>query len=236
MITASEFARQYASTWAVLTPMSEEFVRHVNGVWCERMFAPVRSRVSRYRRALVNEVAFQIFAKEAQNRATERSLFVSQVAADAMLQEIVSDQRWARLGEAQQLNIYERHEISALVHRLRLFFLRDIDCGLQFNPLFYGCGIIDNSYGDVIKGKVLYEVKAGGRFFRSIDLRQLLIYSALNKQAGTYEFTDIGMYNPRIGIYYQAQLSEVCYEVSGRSAEELLSDIIERASGSDISR
>jgi len=44
------------------------------------------------------------------------------------------------------------------------------------------------------------------------------------------------MYNPRIGIFFQGQLSEVCYEVSGRSADELLTDIIERASGADISR
>jgi hypothetical protein len=44
------------------------------------------------------------------------------------------------------------------------------------------------------------------------------------------------MDNPRIGIYYQGKLSEVCYEVSGRSVEELLGDIIERAAGSDISR
>src|SRR3954452_10876961 len=59
MITASQFARQYASTWAVLTPMSEEFVRHVNGIWCEGacetrtvpgQSAAGRSRVFRMRR------------------------------------------------------------------------------------------------------------------------------------------------------------------------------------------
>ena len=69
-----------------------------------------------------------------------------------------------------------------------------------------------------------------------MDLRQLLIYSALNKEAGTHDFAQVGMYNPRVGIYYEGQLSEVCYEVSGRSAQELLADIIDRASGSDISR
>lgn len=235
MITASQFARQYASTWAVLTPMSEEFVRHVNGAWCERIYTPIRSKVSRYRRALVNEIAFQIFANKAR---TGRSSGLNELEeeVDIIFQKIIKNERWAWLSDTNELNDLERQEIDALAQRLRYFFLRDASVGLQFNPPFRGCGIIENAFGDVIKGDTLYEVKASGRFFRSVDLRQLLIYSALNKEAGTYQFTDIGMYNPRIGIYYQGKLSEVCYEVSGRSGEELLGDIIERAAGSDISR
>jgi hypothetical protein len=231
MITASQFARQYASTWAILTPMSEEFVRHVNGAWCERIYTPIRSKVSRYRRALVNEAAFQIFANE-----TRSGLYRREEDIDIIFQKIMANERWSRHGDTNEINEFERQEIDYLAQRLRYFFLHDTSVGLQFNPPFRGCGIIDNAFGDVIKSNTLYEVKASGRFFRSVDLRQLLICSALNKEAGTYEFTDIGMYNPRIGICYQGKLSEVCYEVSGRSAEELLGDIIERAAGSDISR
>ena len=237
MIDAAQFARSYASTWAVLTPMSEEFVRHVNGVWCKRIFPAVRSRrVLQSRRAFINEVAFRIFSREAQGGQTARSLFVGEKEATDELQRLMLDERWARFGDVAGFNVYERHEITALLYRLRAFFQRDKGDALQLNPAFPGCGIIDKSYGDVIKGKALYEVKAGGRFFRSIDLRQLLVYSALNKEASAYAITDIGMFNPRVGIYYQAQLAEVCYELSGRSEEELLSDIIERTSTSDISR
>src|SRR5262245_60132705 len=125
MITASQFARSYASTWAVLTPMSEEFVRHVNGVWCERIFAPVRSRVSRFRLAVVNEVAFQIFLKEAQNDRPVRSLFVSEKEADEILQAVISDRRWTNLGTVARFSIDERHEITALFYRLKHFFLGD---------------------------------------------------------------------------------------------------------------
>jgi hypothetical protein len=235
MITASQFARQYASAWAVLTPMSEEFVRRVNGASCERVYTPVRSKVSRHRRASVNEIAFQLFAKEGRT-GRGLGLYEREEEAHKIFRELIENERWARLGNANELNEFEQQEIDNLAQRLRFFFLRDTSVRLRFNPIFSGCGIIDDAFGDVIKGNTLYEVKASGRFFRSVDLRQLLIYSALNKEAGSYEFDEIGMYNPRIGIFYQGKLSEVCYEVSGRSAEELLGDIIERAAGSDISR
>ena len=82
----------------------------------------------------------------------------------------------------------------------------------------------------------MYEIKAAGRFFRSIDLRQLLVYSALNRQAASYDLDSLGVFNPRIGIYYTGSLGEICFEVSGKSADELLSDIVQIAAGADISR
>jgi hypothetical protein len=216
--------------------MSEEFVRHVNGAWYERVYSPVRYRVSPSRRSLVNEIAFRIFLRQARDGSRSRGLLSASDVVDATFQEIITDERWARLSGAAPIDIYERREINTLRNRLRTFFPHDSAVEIKLEPKFRGCGIIDASSGDIIKGNALYEVKAAGRFFRSIDLRQLLVYSALNKQAGTYEFSDIGIFNPRIGVYYQSSLSEVCYEVSGRSADELLGDIIERASAADISR
>src|ERR1700676_3761976 len=97
MITASQFARQYASAWATLSPMSEEFVRHVNGASCERVYSPVRFRVSPLRRSLVNEIAFRIFMRQA--RDGSRSKGPSDIV-ETTFHDITRDERWARLGSA----------------------------------------------------------------------------------------------------------------------------------------
>lgn len=118
------------------------------------------------------------------------------------------------------------------------FFVRErkeVETTVLF-PGFRGCGIIDNCVGDVISGDTLFEIKAAGRFFRSVDLRQLLIYAALNREANAYRIANIGVVNPRLGIYYRGSLAEVSYEISGKAADELLADIVQVAAGADISR
>jgi hypothetical protein len=147
--------------------------------------------------------------------------------------DLENDRSWPA---AVGLNTYERNESNVLYRRLSHFFARRTPKDIVTLPEFHGCGFIDRCAGDIIVEDTLYEVKAGGRFFRSIDLRQLLVYSMLNRRAGTYDVTKLGMFNPRVGIYYEASLAEICYEVSGKGPDELLSDIAEAVSGADISR
>ena len=70
---------------------------------------------------------------------------------------------------------------------------------------------------------------------RSIDLRQLLTYAALNKSSGGFELNRIGLFNPRRGIFAEFSLDEVCLGVSGTTAEILLSEIIVTISSGDMS-
>ena len=235
MISETQFARQYASAWRTLTPMSEQFVRNVNGAWCEQVFSPIRSRLLPFRRWLRNEIAFRVFVADMQVSPRPQSLFISNDMVNQIFDNIQTDERWRKLRVQDPLYQPERQEVETIWRRLIQFFCRDTAFTNVLSPSFSGCGIIDSCAGDIICGDTLYEVKAAGRFFRSIDLRQLLIYSALNKQAGTYGFVNIGVFNPRVGVCYRSPLSEVCYEVSGKSADELLGDIIETASGADIS-
>ena len=102
--------------------MSEQFVRNVNGAWCEELYRPIRSRVSQHRRALVNEIAFRLFSNEAATGRRSGSPFVREDEANEIFEEIIQSERWAHLRRVAEPDIYERREISVLKHRLRHFF------------------------------------------------------------------------------------------------------------------
>ena len=163
-------------------------------------------------------------------------LLVPSEVIEHLHEELSNHNRWERANFGPPPNDTERQEIGILYHRLVTFFRRDQYRPLLFSPSFSGCGFIENSIGDVIAGITLFEIKAAGRFFRSVDLRQLLVYSALNKMCSKFEFRNIGVYNPRLGICFEISLAEICFEVSGKGADELLTDIVEAASSSGVSR
>jgi hypothetical protein len=85
----------------------------------------------------------------------------------------------------------------------------------------------------LIASNVLYEVKAGDRFFRSIDIRQLILYSTLS---GSFKIERLGLFNPRIGISATIPMDDLCFEISGKNSAELFSEIAAVVSSGDVSR
>src|ERR1700761_916319 len=55
------FAQSYSSTWRMLAPATDLFVRKVNSMLREREFAPLKSIVLPERRGFINEAAFEFF-------------------------------------------------------------------------------------------------------------------------------------------------------------------------------
>src|SRR5579864_8207330 len=76
----------------------------------------------------------------------------------------------------------EWHETRALCTSLEKFVVQQNPDNLPVvkSPVFRGCGFVDECTGDLIIGNQLVEVKAGDRSFRATDIRQLLVYCALN--------------------------------------------------------
>src|SRR5690606_35885981 len=103
-------------------------------------------------------------------------------------------------------------------------------------PKFSGCGLISECEGDLIEGTCLYEIKAGDRTFRVVDLRQLLTYSALAYAEGALSFSEIGIFNPRRGVAWRKSLEEVCYALSGLRLNDTLSSLMEQFSSVSASR
>ncbi len=103
-------------------------------------------------------------------------------------------------------------------------------------PVFDGCGYIDASEGDVILGDVIYEVKTVERQFRGTDIRQVVTYAALNSLSKQYTVSNIGLFNPRSGMYFQENIDVLCWEISGKTGQELFSEIEKAISSGETSR
>jgi hypothetical protein len=237
VISETSFAQSYSSTWRLLAPATDLFVRKVNSMLREREFAPLNSTILPERRGFINESAFQFFRIRRQmfNWSRTRNELIS-MAAEVAKATICRIERIDPADISNPVGV-EEDDIVAIAERLQAFFSRVSNGqGFQVQPKFPGCGIIDTCFGDVRFGDTLYEVKAGDRTFRSMDLRQLLIYAALSKSAGMAPLRHVGLLNPRTGVSFFSGLDDLCLEVSGTRSEELLSEIVRVISSWDTSR
>jgi hypothetical protein len=110
------------------------------------------------------------------------------------------------------------------------FFSGERFSRVVIEPTFRGCGGIDGATGDVLADEVLFEIKAGERDFRSIDLYQLLTYCALNFATKSLQITSVGPMKPRVGIFTVLDLDVLCRECAGTSAADVLDEILQYAS------
>jgi hypothetical protein len=246
LISETAFAQSHSSTWRTLAPTTDLFVRKINLQLRQRVYKPLKSMVAPTRRAFVNEIGFDIFSKAITNRR-KRNLFEQafvNVFEEAFVADAISSARTTicRIERIRQEDVPEPNEEERLDYlnqsdRLYSFFRKiSIGAEIEISPRFVGCGIIDTCFGDVYFDETLFEVKAGDRSFRSVDIRQLLTYAALNKAASARHLNKLGLFNPRTGISCTFGLDELCLEVAGRPSEELLMEIIRVISSGDISR
>lgn len=235
MIGAARFSVAYGSFWRDVTPTIDLFVRKVNIELYERVNAPCDYDVEPNRNALVAETAFALF--DGYSRVNgERISFVDRFVARAMTD---ARRRLARLNAQNIGDDLNKNELDAareLFDRLSSFFVNQPGRELLVRPDFPGCGFVDRSEGDVVYGEALFEVKAVDRNFRSVDIKQLITYAALNHKSRSYRFRDIGIYNPRRGTEFRMNLDDVCMEISGFSEIELLEIITYSMASGEVSR
>ena len=237
MISATEFGRSHTSTWKILAPTMDLFVKRMNAFGLERKFPPLQSTTVSHRVAFVNEIGFELFRGAAEAGFTRSPRQVDFDASVKAARTLISRMRGVVQEDVADPTEEELDDSANQANRLERFF-RAVSSGnsIEVSPVFAGCGIIDECVGDVYFSNTLYEVKAGARLFRSIDVRQLLTYAALNKAATGRSLTEIGLFNPRSGVAFTAPLEEICVEVAGLKADELLGEIIRVISSGDTSR
>jgi hypothetical protein len=240
MISETNFASHFTSVWKGLAPTSELFVRKINSRLYEREFPRMASSVAPARRALVNETAFRFFVRCGARvfpvlppDLPPEQIYASMLEARTFVAQLDK----ANINQIHELNAIEKSESLDQATRLCGFFSR-ISRGktITYYPAFRGCGVVDSCQGDVLVGNKLYEVKAGDRNFRSPDIRQLLVYAALDFEAKSSTFEVVGLFNPRSGISVEMQLDDLCFEVSGKASSDLLADIVRAISSGEMSR
>jgi len=96
---------------------------------------------------------------------------------------------------------------------------------LTIQPRFKGCGILNSCYGDFLCDDCLYEVKMVDRNLRSVDLRQILIYCALNYQSRQFKINTACVINPRRGIAFRFDLENLAQRIARKNSAELFHQI-----------
>lgn len=223
MISERQLSNGYASFWRDVTPMIDSFWRSEN-LRVTRLWEPIQSDSDRYSRAFINELAFELFAVSVEVGQLKSPAFGTSI--DYSSSKVLSYlSRFKDNSSEIEVTHEKQSEAIRLATRLCAFFFEREHLVLTVRPQFSGCGVLMNAEGDVIGGEALFEIKAGQRAFKVSDLKQALIYCALNRLRPIQSIREIALLNPRVGIYWYYNLDSCCHAISGKSSPELLNDI-----------
>lgn len=235
MISEIKFIRDYTSFWRTISPLSEDFVRQINLSVLNRYESELHSISITSRIALINEVGFEIFS-----RCREKNLQPNMIPLNEVLEIAakvsfyISQLRNGAPLFKEKMAIEEINEAQELASRLLKFFQKFEK--IMIKPRFLGCGRLDSCQGDIIADNILYEIKSGNRPFKSVDLRQLLLYLSLNHYSKQYEIQRLGLYNPRKGFHFEMPHEEFSIHFSGLSTEELCHRVCYELTTVDLGR
>jgi hypothetical protein len=206
--------------------MAESYIRKHNAQLSS--FAhPLISLVPADQRGVVNESAFLIFTEMAERGIPSSALSqeVLESCFEKSLQFIARMRQFSRI-PPEPISDLGRIDAMFLADRLASYFSEQRPAYFRIRPLFPGCGWINSAEGDALSDRNLFEVKAGERLFRVIDLRQLLCYCALDFSAKLYQVETITLVNPRFGTFIQEDLDTLCQKIAGASAPDVLGEIV----------
>lgn len=236
MIAEIEFIRDYTSFWRTISPLSEDLVRQINSfVIANKTEGEFSSKTISSRRGLINEAAFELFNYSFNNELAPEK--VAQEKLDIIVKEVsyyISQLRTNSPVFNITLEPHEVIEVNIIANRLFSFFSKFNNVIIR--PEFSGCGKLNSCTGDVLADEVLYEVKAGSRKFKSVDLRQLVLYFTLNRFSKQYSISKLGLYNPRQGFHFVLPHQEFSIQFSGLSSEELSHRVAYELNLSDMGR
>jgi hypothetical protein len=226
MISERTFARSFDSVWQEVLPLlTPHFVAIFNQAYevaltnesgNELSVLPVDDGIEHP--DIVSEFAFQL-AKI----ACTKGLPLGLVAMDASLTE-TAEKNAVRLIERYEgsqphkmapMSEVERLEGFRLCERYSALYSVFPGSPVEFNPRFQGAGFINASEGDISIGNCLVEVKTSTRKCRGRDIRQLIIYLALDANASGNRWSCVGVFNPRRGTFHRAEIDPLILRLSG---------------------
>jgi hypothetical protein len=220
----ADVVRGFTSFWNDTIPFCDAVVTEINKRLCASFASPLQSTTSKNRHALVNEVGFELFRASLGIAGGVRVMVRRSVELDHVMASV--RERLARFtgAEPSPCSSVEVQDAVELAVRLETFFAPR--AGLKTRLPLAGCGWLPECEADVWADCTLYEIKAGDRPFRGIDIRQLLVYSALNSESRQYELERLCLVNPRHGKYYDVGLDDLCVRAAGTGRYEVINGII----------
>lgn len=227
MISSTQFSSSHHSFWLDAFPVLENYVRLINSGGYERIYTELSWTVDPAKSAIASEAAFCL--------ARNESLNIGEAFNEAY-------SRISRLPGVKHddftLNSNDEVAIRALSNRIRSMIksVAGQSEHIIYEPKFLGCGLIANSFGDVISNGTLIELKSVDRSFRSTDFRQLLLYVLLNFCAQGEIISSIAIINARRGIYFIQDLSDFIDHTSGSNISDIQTKFLAAVGSAGASR
>jgi hypothetical protein len=129
----------------------------------------------------------------------------------------------------------ERDEAVRLIRRYDAFFREFGGERIEYGPYIRGSGFANSCNGDLAVGNTLFEVKTVNRNIAGKDVRQLLVYLALESAVETRRWTNAGFFNPRRSCFYAFSIDSFVERIAGgREVSDVFDDLIEFFSSRDI--
>ncbi|ELT0932019.1 hypothetical protein ACX928_16235 [Enterobacter roggenkampii] len=231
MISELTFSRKFTSFWNQLLPNANNFIRIINGSLIEDVYPPLDESANRANNVFVNECAFNLY-KAIQNGSIDRNILsVPGLFHSADFQTIFEQTKeyLKRFSYGSNFKLpLSMIEYNTIREMAKSIFSRYGEINqVEVSPNFDGCGVINNSYGDICYSNILVEIKSGDRKFSVYDLRQILIYFTLNFYSKNKRgITSFELFNPRMGIIYSDSIVNLCKELAFIQAEELYFEIM----------
>ncbi len=239
MISETTLATGFSSFWGKTLPYSERAIRKINLGMSEYLFLREKIIVDPARKAFLNEIAFHLFCldiNEGLNLARKTTKNSNLKDAEELARKHQRKFIHITKDDLHDPDETEYKDIDSLIDGLNALLKQYPDRKVLAQPRFSGCGMLNENQGDLIINDILYEIKGADRKFRSVDVRQLLIYCSLNADAHHYPIKKAGCYNPRTGQHFCFTLDGLSLEMSGKNSSELFAEIVYYLSSGDVSR
>jgi hypothetical protein len=246
MISEKDVAKGFQSTWLELAPLlTPQYVHLFNESYRSKIVSPdgtlgveVPTADGPMDSSLIAEIAFRT-AEE----SISQGLDLKKIAEEKILPKTavskantaINRYRGTPGGEQIDPTAEDLIEICQLLNNYYHFFSKHTESVINFSPLVFGYGAIDSCEADLSIDETLYEAKTVTRNISSRDIKQLLVYLALQSATGDRRWSHGGFLNPRLGVLYRFEIDKVIHHISGGRRSSFVFDaILEAFSKYDI--
>lgn len=244
MISEKDVATQFNGLWDDALPLlTPRFVGLFNAATSDDLTEHAQSRFAKIsigpnveKHDLVAEFSFHIAKVSVERNIPigafdfDSDHFISAYrAATSFLSKYASD------SDQISLNPDEVSEALALATQYDCFYSHLKPTTIEFSPRIAGAGYLGACNADLSLDDTLYEIKTVSRNIAGKDIKQLILYLALQYSTGTRRWLHAGFFNPRKALHYKFSVDHLIYRTSGgRSTTEVFADIVDFLSARGI--
>ena len=247
MISERTFARSFSGFWTELLPLlTPPFVHMINEGFKKRLtddfgfpLEAVEKQATSRDSSAIAEFAFFLMKV-----AFEKGLRVEQAFQNEALRSSVEQKAVTAIDRYESpsgpvttslMQVEQEEALSLAYNYERFFSQRPANGMVEFSPEIPGAGFIAPCRADISIGHALFEVKSVSRNLAGKDIRQLIVYLALQAATGERRWNNAGFFNPRRALYQEFEIDDLIPRMSGgRSSVEVFQELVDFVCARDI--